>query len=231
MNRIDHLVQIFKWPAACAATVVTPLLAWATLRLGWRILSGPTFSLLPFAVGTIAFVILWRRWLGKNRLGNFLIVLEHESTHAMFAALTLHPIVGFRATLGRGGEVRFTGRGNWLITAAPYFFPTAALLLFLVAYLLPFPGLPWQSFLLGVALGYHIISTLRETHSDQSDLQTLGILFCWMFLPAANLAVVGLLVSFAHLGSEGLSIWFSDAWQPIQNVYSVLLLTPTSDSP
>jgi hypothetical protein len=117
--------------------------------------------------------------------------------------------------LGRGGQVRFTGEGNWLIVAAPYFFPTAAVLLFLLAYLLPFPGLPWQSFLLGVALGYHIVSTYRETHKDQTDIQHLGILFCWLFLPAANLAVIGALTAFAHGGSAGLSLWLSDTFAAV----------------
>ena len=155
-----------------------------------------------------------------------MITLEHESTHALFAVLTLHRIVGFRASMGRGGEVRFTGRGNWLIAVAPYFFPTVALLLFLLAYLLPFPGLPWQGFLLGVALGYHIVSTARETHRDQTDLKQLGLTFCWLFLPAANLAVVGLLVSFAHAGSDGTSLWFDSSWQPVVYVQNWLTSAP-----
>ena len=105
----------------------------------------PSFSLLPFAGGALAFALMWRRWLGRGRWGRFLIALEHESTHALFALLTFHPIVGFRASLGRGGEVRFIGRGNWLITAAPYFFPTAAVLLFVVAFFLP-ASLAWPVF-------------------------------------------------------------------------------------
>ncbi len=216
-DRIDRLVNSLKWPAACMALFAAPLLAWALLRLGGRVLLSP-LSLLPFACGCAAFVLLWKRWLGRSRTGRFMITLEHESTHAMFAILCLHRIVGFRASVGRGGEVRYTGRGNWLITVAPYFFPTLALILFLVAYLLPFPGLPWQSFLLGIALGYHIVSTIRETNRDQTDIRELGILFCWLFLPAANLAVVGLLVAFAHASNAGMNQFFSDALEPIQFV-------------
>ncbi len=220
-NRIDSCVQALKWPAAGVAAVITPLLLWSLLKLVPRIVVSP-WSLLPFAAGCILWGLLWRRWLGNSRFGKFLVTLEHESTHAMFAMLTLHRIVGFRASLGRGGEVRFLGRGNWLITVAPYFFPTAALLLFLLAYVMPFPLLPWQSFLLGVALSYHVLSTLRETHRDQTDIQQLGTTFCWLFLPAANLAVVGLLISFAHAGSEGLSAWTADVWQPVHWLWSLL---------
>jgi hypothetical protein len=220
--KIDLLINRLKWVAAAGAAAVTPSLAWALLKLGQRVVFSP-WSLLPFAAGTVLSILLWRRWLGNSRIGRFLLTLEHESTHALFAMVTWHRIIGFRASLGRGGEIRFLGRGNWLITIAPYFFPTAALLLFLIAYLLPFPGLPWQSFLLGVALGYHIVSTYRETHRDQTDLQTVGMTFCWLFLPAANLAVVGLLISFAHAGSEGMSEWFGDIVEPLSWLYDWLV--------
>jgi hypothetical protein len=214
-DRIDKNVNWLKWPAAIATLAISPLFAWALLRVVALAITSPTTSLIPFLGGILLFVVLWRRWLSKSRWGAFLITLEHESTHALFALLTGHTIVGFRATLGRGGEVRFAGAGNWLITSAPYFFPTAAIILFLLAFFLPFAALPWQSFLLGVALAYHVISTWRETHRDQTDLQAMGTAFCWMFLPAANLAVVGLLVAFSHTGSEGMSKWFEYSREPL----------------
>ncbi len=210
----DRLINRLKWPAAILAMTVTPLLAWGMWLLLVRSITNP-LPLVPFFAGGVSFVILWRRWLGRSRLGRFAVTLEHEATHALFALLTGHRIVGFRATAEQGGQVRFTESGNWLIVAAPYFFPTSALLLFLIAYVLPFQGLlPWQSFLLGVALGYHIVSTIRETHKDQTDIQQLGTAFCWSFLPAANLAVIGLLISFAHGGSVGMRIWIHDTLGP-----------------
>lgn len=217
-DRIDRGVNWLKWPAAAITLLISPLFAWALLRMAVLAITAPSTSLIPFAGGIVLFVVLWRRWLGKSRWGAFLITLEHESTHALFAMLTGHPIVGFKASLGQGGEVRFAGAGNWLITTAPYFFPTAALILFLLAFFLPFAALPWQSFLLGVALAYHVISTWRETHRDQSDLRVVGKSFCWMFLPAANLAVVGLLIAFSHSGREGMQSWFDFVLEPIKYV-------------
>ncbi len=209
----DRLINRLKWPTALLAVLATPLLAWSTLKLMLRVALEP-ISILPFLAGTALFIVLWRRWLGRSRIGRLAITFEHEATHAMFAMLTGHRIVGFQASHGNGGQVRFTGSGNWLIVAAPYFFPTAALLLALLALLLPFPSLPWQGFLLGVALGYHIVSTYRETHKDQTDIQHLGLTFCWLFLPAANLIVIGFLIAFAHSGSTGISQWASDALAP-----------------
>ncbi|HBE68990.1 MAG TPA: hypothetical protein DDW52_12650 [Planctomycetaceae bacterium] len=214
-DRIDKLLTALKWPAALLSCLLLIPLTWSVAKLGVRVVFDP-IPLLPMALGTAAFVFLWRRYLGQSRFGRLFMIFEHELTHALFAVATLHRIVGFRASVGRGGEVRFAGTGNWLITVAPYFFPTVALLLFLLAYLMPLAAFPWQRFLLGVALGYHVVSTYRETHRDQTDITRLGSTFCWLFLPAANVAVVGLLVAFAHDPSSGIGNWFGDIIAPLR---------------
>ena len=199
------------------------LLIMALLLLLLRLMHSPSWSLVPFGCGIAVFIFLWRRWLSSLAIGRWLVTMEHEVTHAIFAFVTAHKIVGIRATMTEGGEVRYEGRGNWLITAAPYFFPTAALVLSLLAYLLPFPNLPWPSFLLGIALGYHFVSTYRETHRDQTDLKQLGSSFCWMFLPAANLIMVSFLIAFAYNGTEGVQAWIADSRQPFEAIVAWLL--------
>jgi hypothetical protein len=212
--RIDRAVEWMKWPVGLLALCGLPLFAWGLLMLAVHVLTQP-LGVVPLALGTIGFIMLWRRWLDHSRLGQWMITLEHELTHAIFAWATGHRIVGFRASLGRGGEVRFMGRGNWLITLAPYFFPTAALGLLFIAYLMPVSILPWPGFFLGMALGFHVVSTYRETHRDQSDLKLVGARFCWMFLPTANLAVLGLLVAWAHGGSTDVQVWFDHVRAPL----------------
>ena len=224
--RIDQAIEWMKWPVAFVALCGLPLFAWGLLRLIGHVLVHP-MGVLPLAIGAFGFILLWRRWLDNSRFGQWLITLEHELTHAIFAWLTGHRIVGFRATLGRGGEVRFVGRGNWLITLAPYFFPTAALALLLLAYLMPISFLPWRGFFLGIALGFHIVSTYRETHRDQSDLKSVGSKFCWMFLPTANLAVLGLLIAWAHGGSANLQVWLHHVRAPV----TALRARWTTDAP
>jgi Peptidase M50B-like len=217
--RIDQAVEWVKWPVAILALCALPLFAWGLIRLAGFVISQP-LGILPLAIGTIGFVLLWRRWLDHSRIGRWMITFEHELTHALFAWVTGHRIVGFRASLGRGGEVRYVGRGNWLITLAPYFFPTAALALLLVAYLMPITILPWRGLFLGIALGFHIVSTYRETHRDQSDLKSVGAKFCWMFLPTANLAVLGLLIAWAHGGSSDVNVWLGYVRAPADAIVS-----------
>lgn len=211
--RIDWAIERAKWPVAIAMLAALPLFAWGLLRLVGHVLSQP-LGVLPLALGTVGFVMLWRRWLDRSSVGRWMITLEHELTHAIFAWATGHRIVAIRASLERGGEVRFVGQGNWLITLAPYFFPTAALALLLLACLMPISVLPWQGFFLGIALGFHIVSTYRETHRDQSDLKSVGARFCWMFLPTANLAVLGLLLAWAHGGTSDVSVWLKHVCAP-----------------
>jgi Peptidase M50B-like len=213
-DRIDRWINYFKWPVAIAAVLMLPAFCWSGLLLTARLIHTPSWSMIPFGLGTIAFIFLWRKLLGNLAIGRWLVTMEHEVTHGIFAFLTGHKIVSIRATMGNGGELRYAGRGNWLITAAPYFFPTAAIVLSVVAYLLPFSGLPWPSFLLGVALGYHLVSTYRETHGEQTDLKELGRTFAWMFIPSANLATVAFLIAFAYAGTAGVQTWLADTRQP-----------------
>lgn len=218
-QRIDSAIEWAKWPVAIGSLCALPLFAWALLRLLGHVLSEP-LGVVPLALGTGGFILFWRRWLDGTRIGQWLITLEHELTHALFAWASGHRIVGFKASLGLGGEVRFVGRGNWLITLAPYFFPTAALFLLFLSYLMPISILPWRGFFLGIALGFHVVSTYRETHRDQSDLQLVGTNFCWMVLPTANLAVLGLLLAWAHGGSTDVKVWFHHVRAPTSLLWS-----------
>ena len=148
--------------------------------------------------------LLWWWYIRHSRI-TFLQTLEHELTHGLFALLTLHRIIRLRAALTGGGHIEFVGKGNWLITAAPYFFPTVCVFLLPICALVPGLTAWWGDILLGVAFAYHVTSTLRETHPGQSDLKQLGWLFCLAFLPTANLLSLGSLLSFVHGGTE--SLW------------------------
>jgi hypothetical protein len=211
---IDWAIEGLKWPVAVAMLGTLPLFAWGLVRLVGHVLWQP-LGTLPLAVGVGGFVFLWQRWLKRSGMMRWLIAFEHELTHAIFAWCTGHRILAIHASADKGGEVRFVGRGNWLITLAPYFFPTAALVLLLLAYLMPIWFLPWRGFFLGVALGFHIISTYKETHRDASDLQLVGSKFCWMFLPTANLAVIGLIIAWAHGGADDVKVWAAQVREPI----------------
>jgi hypothetical protein len=135
--------------------------------------------------------------LRRRTLASFVVTLEHELTHAIFAWLTFHRVVGFRAGLRSRGHIRCVGRGNWLIAIAPYFFPTSSLIAIVMLAWLPARYLVYSNAALGVTIAYHLSSTWTETHGWQSDLCEVGFLFSALFLPAANGAILGIVLAYA----------------------------------
>lgn len=201
-EKIDSIINVLKWPAAALAAVLLPgaVVAFVVAvrstienpNVGWQLL-----------LGAGVFIALYLLLFRRPAWGRFFSTFEHELTHAIFAWATLHPVVGFKATLRDGGEIRFKGKGNWLITVSPYFFPTWCVLLAPLLLFVPAEALPWLRALIGASLAYHVCSTIQETHRRQTDLKQLGLLFVMLFLPSANLIAYSLVLAFAIAGFTG----------------------------
>jgi hypothetical protein len=191
---LDRLLAILKWPIWIVALVLLPGLVYALYFVVKDVASAPR-TCVPFLVGAGLYLGLWYG-LTKHRMG-FWTTLEHELTHALFAWATFHRVVGFRATVSGGGHIRYTGRGNWLIAIAPYFFPTLSLIAILALTWLPDHDHRVGGALLGVTIAYHLCSTWSETHRHQTDLRECGWLFSTVFLISVNAFVFGLLIAYA----------------------------------
>jgi len=50
--------------------------------------------------------------------------------------------------------------------------------------------------LLGAAIVINVASSIRETHSEQSDLARIGWVFALLFLPSANLLCYRMLLAY-----------------------------------
>jgi hypothetical protein len=208
----DRSLTILKWPAALAAVLLLPGMVVAFGRLLGDIVAAPE-PIVPFVLGFAVYFVLWRWLLSRPSWGSFLSTFEHELTHALFAWATAHRVTGLRTSWRGGGEVRFRGRGNWLITIAPYFFPTVSLLLLVVLALVPGRVPLFEGALLGVTVAYHATSTWLETHRRQPDLAKVTFPFAFAFLPSANLASYGLLVAFAHEGTAAAGRFLARGWE------------------
>lgn len=201
---IDRVFAIIKWPVAVLALLVLPGTGWALYDLA-RGFAGHHQLYLPFLGGFFAYWVAWKLILKHPAWGSLLSTFEHELTHAIFAWLTFHRVIDFKTTWRSGGHIKYRGEGNWLITIAPYFFPTAAVAIALALVWMPASYLAWTNAVLGVAVAYHMTSTWVETHRDQPDLHNTGFTFAFMFLPAANLIWYGLVVAFAFGGAEAVA--------------------------
>ena len=219
---INFLLALLKWPCAIAAL----FLILPAFKTDLMILyNGLTLDVLKwFFLPLVMVIIVWLLIPGLG--GSFLSILEHETTHMLFAILTFHSPQDINVKRGFGGNFIYTGRGNWLISIAPYFFPTSAALVIGAGWLYAFLGqIPPDSYwlILGLMTGYHLISTLDEIHLGQTDFKVAGYLFSLLFLPGANLMVYGLLMAYACHGFSGFGIYFDLLRQEIE-LFTALFL-------
>ncbi len=116
--------------------LICPFIAYGFGLAVYRVITVAAFpkqTLTAFAVGFVLFVVFWR--IFKRHL-QVVCTFEHELTHLLFGLVFLKRPHSFVVTRHDGGSVTLSG-GNFLITLAPYFFPTVSYLLLPFAYFVP----------------------------------------------------------------------------------------------
>ena len=214
MNALTTFVlRLAKWPVALAALVALP-----GAVLGFKDEIEATVDVFeamrPFLYAAGGYAAIWMIVLRPRsmREGSFWSTLEHEATHILFALLTFSQVRELAASSGQGGYMKHRGGDNWLVTIAPYFFPTLSAPVILVTLLLEGSEVDVANAVLGVTVAYHITSTYRETHRAQTDLQKVGIRFAWCFLPSANIFSFGLILGMARDKLDGLRGYATSVW-------------------
>lgn len=197
MSRIaDLLLGLLKWPVACFALVSLPSLIQA---LHYFQFSNVRFW--AFMGGM--FIYLGLKIVAAARSNISMQILAHEFTHIFFALLTFHKVVHIHLNMDEsGGAMGFKGKGNWLITVAPYFFPLFLffMMLFMTFYSKKIPDGLTINVIFGYFFAYHIEMVATQTHGEQTDFRIVGFPFCWMFLPAANIFTCSVILAFNNGG-------------------------------
>lgn len=154
----------------------------------------------------IVYVILYYSFL-RNRI-DIWDTLEHELTHALFAVLTFNRIDSISAG-GKGGEVKYSGRGNnILITLSPYFFPTFLIVFLPLKVILAEPYIKYWFFIAGVLTCYYILSTIKESHINQTDLRVYGLIYSYLLIMVLNILILGSIgVYFLYSGETVYTLW------------------------
>ncbi len=206
-KQIDRLVEWTKWPAALFAVLTIPLTIYAWGKLFYQVQTYPGYSLM-FTLGVGLFVCLARTTLAQTAFVRRMVELERDLTQSILAFAMLHPVVGYGKNPTKGSRVRWLGRGNWFMLTAPYFVPTATILLWLASLIL-FQSL--RSLVLGFGISYHLTAVAIQCRTGTSETRRLGRKFCWMFLPATNFLVAGLVAAYSLNGLGGIGD-FSYEW-------------------
>ena len=198
---IDKAINFCKWPfaLACCLGLYPIIIHFGDVFEHWY---GSVDRL--FWIGFLGYIILYRYIFSSKIWGSWLPTFEHELTHAIFALATLHRVTDFHASYKSGGHIQYVGgEGNWLITIAPYIFPTilfSAILLF--PYLIIYEWV-WTFF--GAVFAFQYISTYREVHSQQPDLQKVGFFFAMIVIPTCNLLSMSIVMAWMNGGVE--TVW------------------------
>lgn len=218
---LNRFISLCKWPLAVILLLLFPTL----LQQLWAVIQHIATHVQHYQwllVGAGLYGVLWFLGLRHSTMMRWFSTLEHELTHALVAILTLNRVTGLNAT-HNGGVMQFQGFGNWLITLAPYFIPTLSLVVLGLMNLAKATYYPMLFAVMGFSMAYHLQSTWHELHDQQPDLKQAGWLFCWLFLPAAN--VVMALVLLTALPNDTLT-WAktqSSLWDALSHWQAVLL--------
>ena len=143
--------------------------------------------------GTSSAVFFWRL-----KASSFFVTFEHEFTHNLWAFLTFNKPRGFHVYKNGEGSFEYMGKGNFIITLSPYFFPTLAFIFLPFGSLLKDEVMLYFFIVLGVLVGYHIASTVKETHLQQSDIKKYGYLFSFTVIVLGNILCYGILISYTQ---------------------------------
>lgn len=202
---INWFLKIIKYPVAIACAFFTFPLLKALIAFISHTFS--TDILILFLVPVIGTVSLWS--LVPGLAGSSLTIFGHEATHMLAAILTFHKPKGMSIEQDKGGSFTYEGKGNWLITIAPYFFPTFPLIWMLISLFLGQKNNfeQWYIIGFGIIVGFHIAANFTQIHSEQTDFKKAGYIFTMLFIPGANLLLIGYLWGFALKGWTGLSLW------------------------
>lgn len=202
-NLIDRLLERLQWPMAWLAMLLLPCFVWGSARLMMQAWQWPWRSL--WLAGGLVGMLLWGGWLARSPAGSWVQGWLSSIAQAGVAIVTGHPVVALSGNRRQPGQPRFLGRGNWLITLAPYALPMAAVVVWPIGWLMPAPPLvPWHLAMLGGGIGWHLAATLPALRRGEAGVSGLPRAFRWMILPAANVASVGLVVAFALGGGAAM---------------------------
>lgn len=178
--------------------------------------------LLGIGVGAALDHFLLRRW--AKGLHTFV----HEAAHAVAALLLGHKITRFVSTRSEGGVVQHQGRfggeiANTIITLAPYFWPTFAVIAVLARPLIAPEWFPAYDVLVGATIGFHSVTSARDLNRNshgnpirrgsmskptQTDIAKCGgLLVSSAYIAIAILITYSLLIAVIVSGYVGLVQW------------------------
>ena len=205
----DFLLELIKWPFAVFAVVSIPALVSALDY--FQILNTNFFV---FLVGSFVYLVL--KIMASARSNTSMQILAHEFTHIFFALITFHKVVHIHLNMDNsGGSMGFKGKGNWLITTSPYYFPLFMFFMMIGVTIFSdrLPEGYWINGIFGYFFAYHLESMIVQIHGEQPDFKEAGFLFCTLVIPPMNLFFCSTILAFNNGGWINVKKYVSIVYQ------------------
>ena len=201
---IDFIINLCKWPVALLLLLYVP-----ALIMSFEYFNFHTIKFYAFGGGVLFYGIMLVV-AGYNTCESMQII-SHELTHTFFAYLTLHNAGRIRLNPdGSGGSMIITGKGNWIISLSPYFFPLLAMIyMLLMPAILIIADNHWLVYcILGFFVAYYWVTVISQVHPGQTDIIKEGYLFSAIIIIGGNLLLTGILFSYTNKSWAGIGQYF-----------------------
>ncbi|MBN1348177.1 M50 family metallopeptidase [candidate division KSB1 bacterium] len=141
-----------------------------------------------FVFGILLYSLIYMIFFRKS-IAPFWFIFSHELTHLLFAILMFRRPQTFIVESNMGGFIGFRPGGNFLITLAPYFFPTFTFILLLLKPAVNRWYYEYYLFILGFTYAFHAWMFLKHSRPWQQDFHDAGIFFSFVFVLLMNIVM------------------------------------------
>lgn len=240
-QRIDEIVRRLQWPIATLTLVLSPVFfaeTWQWLR---RTGDYPVYAAM-FWLGFASVYVLFRsqrpshewllKWIARERhlshmIVNFVLLRGVGQAFRWLQNRILpnlsrrtDPVAPSESTRNfesnDAGDDLAHSSENWLTRCAPFFLPSAPMLLWLASALI-LPAF-LRCLVLGAGLAYHLLSVYVELrHTNPTHLQ-LDRRLIWCFILPMNVVVFGITYAFALKGFTGITSFLFSLGKPLQTL-------------
>lgn len=202
----DYIINAVRWPVAVLLVCLMP-----SVLLAYRYINfhAPHF----YALGCGVVFFCFSAMASGYNIRHAMQIIAHEFTHALFALLTFHFVGKIRLNPDEsGGSMMLKGRGNWLITLSPYFFPLPAFIYMLIMPMFINEVSITAKFLsyciLGYFLAYYWSTVLSQVHKEQADIIKEGYFFSSIIIVCGNLLITTMIFAYCSKLWHGVVIYF-----------------------
>ncbi len=122
-----------------------------------------------------------------NKKIQFWQVFAHEISHLIFALLFFRKITSF-VVAENSGSVSYQGRGNWIITLAPYTFPLITLVLLSFATIGNYYTIP-HKIIITASYSLYFSRMLADFSWKEPDLLKAGRVFSTLWVAGINVII------------------------------------------